>query len=527
MRNILCTIIIASFLTACSNFLSDYSQDLSKVETVADLNELLLGDAYLPVGFYEAYNYSAPQPYNTFIHTMSDEIQQNHSTNTRTINSMLSSEDIFGYFTWQRSVGINSLETAVGTENECWKKTYKYINTTNMVLDELGNVTARNKREEADKIRIEGESHFLRALYYFTLVNLYAAPYEPAKAATTPGIPLKLTSYIEDKEYEMSTLEEVYGQIIDDLEEAEACLKQTETVSIYHADLTATYLLMSRVYLYMQDYKNARKYAEDVLSRNNALGDLNTFNDEAGNFLNKSLPEVIFSMGGHQLSTGMMGSEGRRHYDDERPFYISDDLIAAFDDDDLRKQHYIKEEGSYYILQKVRWDSKDHPSAKCTVSENFLFRTAEAYLNLAEAAALDEDEEKAREMIGLLQAKRFAVPPVVSATGNDLIDLIREERQRELCLEGHRWYDLRRYTVCTKYPCSKVIRHIYRDYKYDRDLREDIAYKQRVYELKEYDKAYTLALPHEVTEFQNTLSRNERPERQPVETIGGDETPEE
>ena len=68
-------------------------------------------------------------------------------------------------------------------------------------------------------------------------------------------------------------------------------------------------------------------------------------------------------------------------------------MIAAFDDNDLRKQHYIKKEGSYYILQKVRWDSKDHPSAKCTVSENFLFRTAEAYLNLAEAAALDEDEE--------------------------------------------------------------------------------------------------------------------------------------
>ena len=119
------------------------------------------------------------------------------------------------------------METAVGTENECWKKTYKYINTVNMILDELGNVTARNKREEADKIRIEGESHFLRALYYFTLVNLYAAPYEPEKAATTPGVPLKLTSYIEDKEYEMNPLEEVYGQIIDDLEEAEACLKQT------------------------------------------------------------------------------------------------------------------------------------------------------------------------------------------------------------------------------------------------------------------------------------------------------------
>jgi len=521
MKNILYTIIIASFLTACSDFLEDYSQDLSKVETVADLDELLLGDAYLPVGFYESYNYDAPQPYNLFVHFMSDEIQQNRSTNTNMLS--ITSEEMFGYFTWQRSVGINSLETAVGAEDDCWKKTYKYINTTNMVLDELENISAKNKYEEADKIRIEGEARFLRALYYFTLVNLYAAPYEPAKAATTPGIPLKITSYIEDKEYKMNTLAEVYGQITDDLEKAETCLKQTEHVSIYRADLTAVYLFMSRMYLYMQDYKNAQKYAESVLARNNALGDLNTFSDETGNFLNKSMPEIIFSMGGHQLSTGMMGSEGRKHYDDERPFYVSDDLIAAFDDDDLRKQHYIQREGSYYILQKVRWDSKTHPASKCPVSDNFLFRTSEAYLNLAEAAALDGDETKAKEMLGQLQAKRFANPPAVNVSGNDLIDLIRGERQRELCLEGHRWYDLRRYTVCAKRPWSKVIRHIYHDYKYDYDTYENIAYKKRTYELKENDKAYTLALPHEVLEFQNTLGRNERPERQPVETIGGDE----
>ena len=99
MRNILFTIIIASLLTARSNFLSDYSQDLSKVETVADLDELLLGDAYLPVGYYEQYNSSVAQPYNTFIHMMSDEIQQNRSTNENEHSAMLSSEDMFGYFT--------------------------------------------------------------------------------------------------------------------------------------------------------------------------------------------------------------------------------------------------------------------------------------------------------------------------------------------------------------------------------------------------------------------------------------------
>ena len=99
MRNILFTIIIASLLIACTNFLSDYSQDLSKVETVADLDELLLGDAYLPVGYYEQYNSSVAQPYNTFIHMMSDEIQQNRSTNENEHSAMLSSEDMFGYFT--------------------------------------------------------------------------------------------------------------------------------------------------------------------------------------------------------------------------------------------------------------------------------------------------------------------------------------------------------------------------------------------------------------------------------------------
>lgn len=77
----------------------------------------------------------------------------------------------------------------------------------------------------------------------------------------------------------------MYTQIIKDLEEAETCLKQTEKVSIYHADLTTTYLLTSRVYLYMQNYTDTRKYAQYVLDRNDALSDLNGFADESGNFL--------------------------------------------------------------------------------------------------------------------------------------------------------------------------------------------------------------------------------------------------
>lgn len=523
MRNILFTIIIASILTACSNFLDDYSQDMSKVETVADLDELLLGDAYLPVGFYDGSNWDVAnhgvQTYNMFIHFMSDELMMNKTTDDCSLEDVIDITTLFGYFTWQRQVGINPTGTSIASENECWKKTYKYINNINMVLDELNNIKAVNKQEEEAKIRIEGEAHFLRALYYFTLVNLYADPYAPSKAATTPGIPLKYTSYIEDRDYEVNSVAEVYKKIIEDLEQAEVCLKQTQRVSVYRADLTTAYLLMSRVYLYMQDYKNARKYAEEVLTRNNSLGNLKTFANESGNFLNSSLSEVLFSMGGHMLSTGILGSEYYTR-NDQRPFYISDELIAAFDDDnDLRKEHYIQKEGSYYILQKVRWNKTNYSGSKCSVSDNFLFRTAEAYLNLAEAAAMDGDEGKALEVLAQLQSQRFQTPPTINESGNALIELIRKERQRELCLEGHRWYDLRRYNACEKYQPAEPYTYTHSFIDYKKNGSRSYAYRTRVYQLNANDKAYTLAFPREVLNYQNTLSKNERLDREPIEDI--------
>lgn len=501
--------------SACSDFLKEYSQDLAKVETVADLDELLLGSAYLYAGkiTYESFVSGIDgDPYNIFIHFMSDELTQNE-VSLSSGSVFYTVDDLFGYYTWQRQVGIDPQGKTVGKEDAYWKTTYKYINTTNMILDELGRVETNNLQEAADKIRIEGETYFLRAYYYFNLINLYADPYAPSKAADTRGVPLKTTSYVEDKEFTCSSVARVYEQIIRDLQKAEQCLAQTEHKSIYRADLTATYLLASRVYLYMQDYNNACTYAQLALDRNDNLLDLNTFTG-TDNVLTAQSPETIFSMGGYLLYAYLTGEE----YDDkENLFYISKDLADVFEDgNDLRKSLYIKESEYGYLLRKVSWGRK-HFNETCSVSDNALFRTSEAYLNLAEAAALNNDEATARRVLGQLQAKRYRSAPSIQESGNALVQLIREERQRELCLEGHRWFDLRRYTACEKYPWSKSYRHSFTEFKFRGWDKVPIV--TRTYELQTNDKAYTMAFPTEVLNFQNTLNNNERPEREPVETI--------
>lgn len=509
MKNILIIGILIFSLSSCNTFLKEYSQGLARVETVSDLDELLLGGAYHQKAYYYEVAMSPVidgTPLSLFVHFMSDELVQNDSTNYGDTGGGMTS--MFGYFTWQRDVGINPQGTSIGVEDTEWTKIYKYINVANMVIEELNEVDATTDDEAVAKTRIEGEAHFLRALYYFQLVNLYAEPYTPSKAATTTGIPLKLTSYIEDKEYECSSVAEVYGQIIRDLERAEACLLETPPKSVYRADINTTYLLLSRVYLYMQDYPNAKKYAQLVLDRNNYLTDLRIFNG-TDNVFTADNGEVLFSMGGHLLSYYMYG---RDEYPSEYPFYVSEDLSKAFDANDLRKMYYIREIPGYgYAYKKIYW-GRAHAGTPCSVSDNFLFRTSEAYLNLAEAAAFDGDEATARQMLEQLQAKRFNSAPAITENGNALIDLIRKERQRELCLEGHRWFDLRRYMACEAYPWTKTITHPYTEF----DDMTWAATRMRVFELSPNDPAYTLAFPREVLDFQNSLNTNKRPDRLPV-----------
>ena len=523
MNKLLIFICCMTLLSSCSDFLEEYSQDLSKVENYTDLDEVLLGDGYLAVGRVwqsSAYSVGVENAFFQTIHYMSDELSV-FLWDTDGDYDLGIQEKMFGYHCWQRDVGLRYGGTSRAAEDGDWNEAYHRINTCNMVLNLVDEQASETEEQELEKTRIKGEAAFLRGLYYFHLVNLYGKPYCEANLSS-PGVPLKLSPLVEDKVYTMNTVEEVYQQVLEDLDLAEACLKNTPIKNHpYRADYTSVLLLKSRVYLYMQDWEKALDYAQKVLERNASLLDLNTFSANSGDVLTKSSPETIFSMGGHTLCSSIYNKkevETGGEYTALPVYIISDDLLSAFDEgeNDWRMRYYIMQDvvgGGYFfegymnawVLNKVcGWEDINYKE----VSDNFLFRTAEAYLNGAEAAAMSGDESTARSLLKTLRDKRLKISRELTESGEALVSFIRTERQRELCLEGHRWFDLRRYSVCEKFPYSKTITH---QYCY-LDLWTYMIYREN-YVLEENDEAYTLALPLEVRDFQNTLGVNNRPDR--------------
>ncbi len=507
--------LFAMSVYSCSGFLEEYSQDLARVEEWEDMDELLLGSCYLHSSRYtsDVYDDGYDMHYNfEILHFMTDEIIQN--TTSEESDNLQFRDKMYAFYTWQQDTGVDEDGDYIGGDETYWNKCYSYINVANAVIADVDEIPELDEEDKLGKERVKGEAYFLRAAYYFLLVNLYAQPYVPETASSTPGVPVKLTSYVEDKEFVREPLSEVYQQILSDLEHAEELLEGKTRRSVYHANKIAAYLLHSRVYLYMQDWKNAAKYAQYVLDAKPELLNLGTVEPGAPS-LSKDSPETIFSMGGYLVAYAFADYTSSWTGSIYTPaFYLSDDMVSLFKEDDLRATRYVGE--SYYgktpnAFTKVDGQATGRGSYQ-EVSDCFLFRTPEAYLTLAEASAFNDEENTARAILKTFLSTRMEGVADVTETGNELIDLIRNERAREFLLEGHRWFDLRRYTVCKPYPWSKTIEHGHAYYSnYDLDHVD-------VYRLEANDAAYTLPIPREVRNFQPSIGNNSRPARKPIRT---------
>jgi len=504
-------------MSSCGDFLEEYSQDHDYVRTWNDLNELLIGDCYMPVNAGSMFN--AYSNAGMYMHLFSDELEEQAlppSGSTSTMGYKNHSYE-YGYMTWQPRVGVNENGTSYYTENSGWTTIYKYINVANNVLATSGKVPQNTNEEKAGVNYVNGQAHFLRAFYYFWLTNTYGQPYNPTTASTELGIPLKTSQEVEDIKFSRNTVQECYNQIVSDLEAAETELKAASSItrkSIYRVDAVSAKLLLSRVYLYMQNWQKAAQYAQEVINAHPALDNLNS-DKEA--FALASNPETLFSMGGDDLPNWIdYAAQALR---------VSSSMYNSYSDNDLRKTRWIYTLGTFHGITKQPASSNQDPvlpannaryyttnyterNLQRAISSLFWLRSGEAYLNLAEAEAYMGNETEARNAVNEIRKNRYvsaAKDWEITSSGSQLISDIRNERKRELLCEGHRWFDLRRYRVCKVQPEKISITHTFTMYV---DDNSSVPTETRQFVLTEDDPSWTAPIPQEVINFNTGMPNN-------------------
>ncbi|MGK6353184.1 RagB/SusD family nutrient uptake outer membrane protein [Parapedobacter sp. DT-150] len=323
-----------------------------------------------------------------------------------------------------------------------WNNFYNKVYRANAAIEGL---MASNTLNPNVKQQLLGEAFFLRAFYYFYLVNFYG------------DVPLALTTdYTVTMGLSRSPQAEVYGQIIADLLEAEKLLSADYLSGNFQGvgqervrpTKGAARALLARAHLYINDFASAENYASAVIEDNEryALTELD------GVFLNGSQEAIwqLPSVGGGNITNT---HEGRAFIVDENTnflnganFDLATGLLDAFENGDGRRSSWVKEGISstltpyvYAYKYKVGWG----PLPK--TESSMVVRLGEIYLIRAESRARQGDISGAQADLNIIRS-RAGLPTTVAATAESLLLALEQERRVELFTEwGHRFFDLKRW----------------------------------------------------------------------------------
>lgn len=424
----------------CNGFLEESSQDEVRPSTVEDMEQLLLGEVYLTKDDY------------TLFFNGTDIFTDDKKCNGLW-KDMTSYRDILEQkryaFGWQ---GNMFDEDGGGDDPFFWKAPYDRIKGCNVVIEYLDKVTGDDTRRQ----NLKGEAYVMRAYYYLMLANFFGLPYNYGDPEKNPGVPLKLDPGVTGEYFRRNSVAEVYRQIETDLLEADRLLKANPLPrNMGRANHLMAEALLSRMYLYMENWDKALEFADKVIEEKPALLNLSKIPtlgsyDQEGVYFFGTPDEIIWAR---------MTNNDRQPRYSVPPFTVSDDFIRLFDYSGEDASNYGDIRGRLYLFQS--FDGENffvHGVCK----DGFLgltgIRTAEVYLNRAEVyihkyieSGKDEYREKSLATLNYLRSCRYDTrnveyTPVNFSNGEDLLNFYKDERRRELCAEdNHRWFDLRRY----------------------------------------------------------------------------------
>lgn len=315
-----------------------------------------------------------------------------------------------------------------------WNTSYKHIYTCNLVLESLGTIVyLDNQAQRANEIK--GNALFIRASYFYSLVQLFAKGYYKNSASNDPGIPIKLTTDVTSPTIRAS-VKESYEKIIKDFKEAALYLPNVATIKT-HSSRAACYGALARTYLVMQDYQNALMYADSCLALYNKLIDYNSLDIGSRIPFERFNDEVIFQATSYSSINPLS----------PRICKIDTLLYNSYSPDDLRKQLLFKDNGNGSYAFKGDYDGTSNNG------NGHIFTgitTDEQYLIKAECCERLGKMEESLNSLNSLLVKRWKYNTYVNQELKDtteLLSTIIKERRKELLFRGLRLSDIRRYNM--------------------------------------------------------------------------------
>lgn len=320
------------------------------------------------------------------------------------------------------------------------------VNTTLAKLPE-SNASAEIKN------RSEGELKFIRAYYYFLLVQYFGDVVIITEPLNSPG---------EAYTYARQPAESVYQLVISDLEFASSSLPPSySNIDKGRATKGAALSLLGKVYLTRKEYDKAVNQLRQVLSLGYSL-----LPDYADVFepANKNHAESVFDVqfqGDNQLGehSGFIYTFAPRQSNGAVIDFPGQngggwniptlEIISSYEDGDKRKDASLKEgytnlEGQWVAIPFI--NKYNHPhSIRNVTNDNWpVLRYADVLLMLAEAInELEGASSEAYEYLNVVR-ERAGLDALNGLNQETFRTAVLKERRLELAFENHRWFDLKR-----------------------------------------------------------------------------------
>jgi len=333
-----------------------------------------------------------------------------------------------------------------------WQNAYAGIKNANFIINSNVPVSSDNISE------MYAEAYALRGMILFDLVRNFAMPY--AAGANGAGVPIVL-KFDQLAKPTRNNIGAVYTQVLADLNKALSLTKfdQGSTMKfpatgqsrVMNSSFVTKYTiqgLLARVYQHMGDWANAKAAALDVAQNSgfSLVASTGVVGYWAGTSPRTDKVETMFEVTSDANNNVSDGTLANLYV--PKPVGSYGDILAtktlydSYAATDTRKNLYnpiarTGQLGTAYYVTKYPIDVVNYDDVK-------IVRYAEVLLILAEAYHNTSDDVNALKYLNMVAQKRDPSFTGYASSGDQVLEDILNEREKELAFEGYRFWDLYR-----------------------------------------------------------------------------------